>query len=99
MSRNIQTVVISKNASKKAWEESADGSAISRGPSRIAPILATVLLRFERAYMNEPGGKPLPMRTNPVREKLLTHARDWPWTNWPFYTIPEAGPSAPKATL
>jgi len=25
------------------------------------------------------------MHMNPVREKLVPHARDWPWSSWTFY--------------
>ena len=25
------------------------------------------------------------IHVNPVREKLVQHPRDWPWSSWPFY--------------
>lgn len=32
---------------------------------------------------------PLATRGNPVKEKLVEHPRDWPWSSWSFYETGE----------
>ena len=31
------------------------------------------------------------MYANPIKRKLVTHPRDWPWSSWSFYARAEAG--------
>ena len=31
------------------------------------------------------------IHNNPIRRKLVTHQRDWPWSSWSFYTLREQG--------
>jgi len=88
----IETAGITRDARKeKAHFEEPAFLEVRRFDDGGPPILAAAVLRFQCVGDAKRKEKLHYMHSNPVKERLVNHPKEWPWSSFSFYANDEPG--------